>query len=491
MKNDVKSEKLKKISIILTLVCVVSNIPLFAFILYGPKEGMEELAILFPWFLAVAVHIVLVIPAILFARHSHGGRGNFWIYLYFILFFGFHIIFLAHTSGLDTRFQKKINSFNHPDQVELHKILSELRYDQSDKKIARAKELILKGVDVNAMIPGDNESALQKAAFGGCSEIVGLLLEKGAKVSGPPKASETPLAWAVKQNHTEAVKLLLDSGADPNKAGYRFLRIAVEHQNLEMVTALLNAGADPNKRMYRPERPLMTAALKGYTPILKKLIEGGANVDFQLPDGETALVVAVKKGNLECVDALLNAGAKLTGHDYRNTGLLALSVINGNPEIMTLIEKAVKLRIHSNNDEESFYRNSYRDLFNALNENRLNDFKMMLQIGILADSTNDRGNSMLQVFCSGSLLKYYKHLKTIDAAKILIENGADINRQFKDGTTLLMSAVRTGQIDMVRLLIDNGAQINTKNKLGHSALYYANSTKNKAITDLLLSLGAK
>lgn len=492
MKIDMRSEKFKKTSIILTLLCVVANVPLFAFILFGPKEGMEELAILFPWLLTGAVHITLVLPAVFFALHSRQHKATLWIYSYFILFFGFHIIFLAHTSGLDTRIHQKFTAFWRPDQVELHEILSELRYIPSDEKTVRAKALILEDVDVNAMVPGDNQSALQKAAYMGDPRIIRLLLERGALIDGPRQASVTPLGWAVQQNHTEAVRLLLNHGAAPNKgvSGYSFLKTAVAHQNLEMVTALLKAGADPNKRIYRPESPLMIAALNGYAPILEALLKAGANPDFQLPNGQTALVMAVKGGHPKCVDALLNAGAKLTGNDRGDTGLLALAAMKGNPEIMMRIKKAVQLRSSSGNNGATLYRDRYRDLFNALNDNRLDDFKKMLQLGISADSTNDYGKSLLQTFCTGSLRRY-KDLNIVDSAKILIENGADINRPSKDGTTPLINAARTGQLALVKLLIDHGARVNAENRSGHNALYYALAGKHTAIANVLLSSGAK
>jgi ankyrin repeat protein len=492
MKNDARSERLKKTATILTLLCVVSNIPLFAFILFGPKEGMEELGILFPWLLSGAVHIALALPAILLALHSRRHRANFWLFSYFILFFGFHIIFLTHTSGLDTRFHRNFTTFWHPDEAELHDVLSELKYISSDEKIARAKALVLGGVDVNAMFPGDNQSALQKAAYIGDPQLIRLLIEKSALVNGPPQASTTPLGWAVQQNHTEAVRLLLDNGAEPNNgvSGYSFLKTAVKHQNMEMVIALLKAGADPNKRIFRPESPLMIAALNGYAPIIETLLKAGANPDFQLPDGQTALVMAVKGGHSECVDVLLKAGAELTGNDSGDTGLLALAVIKGDPKIMTMIENATILRSSSDNEGDSLYRDRYRDLFNALNDNRLDDFKKMLQIGISADSTNDHGKSLLQTFCQGSL-RLYKNLNIVDSAKILIENGASINRPSKDGTTPLMNAARTGQLEIVELLINHGAQINAENESGHNALYYARAGKHEAIAELLLSSVAK
>jgi len=69
--------------------------------------------------------------------------------------------------------------------------------------------------------------------------------------------------------------------------------------------------------------------------------------------------------------------------------------------------------------------------------------------------------------------------------------GADANTTDATGDTLLMAAVRTGDIDAVRVVIERGARVNTAEpELGHTALMWAARTDNAALVRLLLELGA-
>ena len=44
------------------------------------------------------------------------------------------------------------------------------------------------------------------------------------------------------------------------------------------------------------------------------------------------------------------------------------------------------------------------------------------------------------------------------------------NRKDEDGNTLLRKAILKEQTDMIRVLIDNGADVNKANKYGHTPL---------------------
>ena len=48
----------------------------------------------------------------------------------------------------------------------------------------------------------------------------------------------------------------------------------------------------------------------------------------------------------------------------------------------------------------------------------------------------------------------------VDVAKVLIQNGADVNAVQKDRWTVLDLAVKFGHIDFVKVLIQNGADVN-------------------------------
>ena len=76
-----------------------------------------------------------------------------------------------------------------------------------------------------------------------------------------------------------------------------------------------------------------------------------------------------------------------------------------------------------------------------------------------------------------------------EAAKILIEAGADINLKNMDGSTALMVAIVFGKDKVAKVLIDNGADLNVKNKDGSTALHTAAFFCNVSMVKELLDKG--
>src|SRR6266540_6078626 len=89
------------------------------------------------------------------------------------------------------------------------------------------------------------------AAFFGHVEAVKVLLEHGADVNAKPPSrfQNTAVDSAVSGDHAEVVRVLLAAGADPNirsEANYTTLQKAAAHGNLDIVRMLLDRGADLN-----------------------------------------------------------------------------------------------------------------------------------------------------------------------------------------------------------------------------------------------------
>ncbi len=88
--------------------------------------------------------------------------------------------------------------------------------------ITTVKELIDKGADVNGKGGGgilNDDNALSIACLAGHTDVVKLLLAKGANVNtAHGNMGWTPLSSAAWKGHTDIVNLLLDKGADVNKA---------------------------------------------------------------------------------------------------------------------------------------------------------------------------------------------------------------------------------------------------------------------------------
>jgi hypothetical protein len=70
-------------------------------------------------------------------------------------------------------------------------------------------------------------------------------------------------------------------------------------------------------------------------------------------------------------------------------------------------------------------------------------------------------------------------------AKLLVENGSDINFKSPLGTSALHLAAKHGFYDIAKLLIDNGAKIDEKDAEGKTALMYANENGHRELALLL------
>ena len=64
-------------------------------------------------------------------------------------------------------------------------------------------------------------------------------------------------------------------------------------------------------------------------------------------------------------------------------------------------------------------------------------------------------------------------MNKIEAAKILIEAGADLNHKNADGSTALHTAIVFGNSDLARILINSGTDLNLQNNDGSTALHLA------------------
>jgi len=114
----------------------------------------------------------------------------------------------------------------------------------------RLSELLANEPDLVNATSGDGFTPLHLAGFFGQTDAVRLLLARGAEpdVRGQGWMTGTALSAAAAGGHTAIVLLLLEVGVDPNvqqAQGFTPLHAAAQNADLEAVRALLDAGADP------------------------------------------------------------------------------------------------------------------------------------------------------------------------------------------------------------------------------------------------------
>jgi uncharacterized protein len=111
----------------------------------------------------------------------------------------------------------------------------------------------------------------------------------------------TPLHLAAFFGRTDAVRLLLDRGADANTTATNDTRVAPLHSaaaggDREAVRLLLAAGADPNARQRGGFAPLHAAAAAGDRELAELLLDAGAEPAAETDDGRTPADLAREYG---------------------------------------------------------------------------------------------------------------------------------------------------------------------------------------------------
>ncbi len=177
-----------------------------------------------------------------------------------------------------------------------------------------------------AQNPTLDEDLLTAARKGDTAEVKALL-EKGASLEAKSRYGQTPLFFAARNGHEELVKFLLAKGANPNI------------KDTFYQSSLISAAAD-----------------KGYTKVVKLLLEAGSD------SAAEALETAASRGNKE-MTAMILASAKLTAADL--TSALTVAERVRQTEIVDMLKKAgaqpvPKPTAQVSEDKLKLYAGTYR-----------------------------------------------------------------------------------------------------------------------------------
>jgi ankyrin repeat protein len=151
---------------------------------------------------------------------------------------------------------------------------------RGDREAVRS--LLKNAADVNAA-QGDGMTALHWAAMKGDAELAQMLIFAGANLKATTRlGAYTPLYLAAQQGHAKVIEALVAAGADAKSAnanGTTALMVAAASGEVDAVRVLVDKGADVNaKDGVREQTPLMYAAANNRAAVIEYLASKGANL---------------------------------------------------------------------------------------------------------------------------------------------------------------------------------------------------------------------
>lgn len=390
---------------------------------------------------------------------------------------------------------------------------------EGSHSLAAVKLLMEAGADINQSNSRD-ETPIMYAASRNMVPVVEMLLEAGVNINGV-KSGKHPLFSALNWGAKDAIRCLLDHGADVNykdKYGFTPLHAAIFWGNTEIAAMLLDAGANMNARMMLGDTPLILAAKEGSIPFTQLLLERNADLNITDGFGRTALYYAVSRASFELCELLLERGADpnnlsagsksplqmaCTTNDkavaqllIKHQVIVGLRDINGYTaadyarkgqfeELALLIDEAEQAQKDSILPRISITPAEMPDYIKALhNACKLGHEKRIAQLlrsGVDIDS------------CDGERKITSLHLcaqRGLDSLiPFLLRHKADINKADALGNTPLLAALAGKSARIPALLLEAGADTKATNLAGQGVLHLASTNSNTAYLEQFLKDG--
>ena len=360
------------------------------------------------------------------------------------------------------------------------------------------QRLLKAGVNANTTGPL-GETALHVCARTGKPDAVRVLLTNRALVDPIENwRGQTPLMWAAAEGQVDAMRLLIEAGADVNArssiiawerqrteeprdkwlppGGLTPLLFAARDGKVASVKVLLDAGADIN--LVDPDRhtPLILALSNGQFDVAGLLIERGADVNMEDKVGQTALYAAVDS---HTVPASNRPAPRETDDTLSSLDVIKMLLARG-ARVDAPLRAQVPFRTKLDRGGDGVLGAGTTPLIRAAKAGDVAVIKLLLEKGANAKATTRNGVSAVMMAANVNAKeedmtgRSKTQKDAIESIKLLIAAGATVNgAETTQRRTALHGAAMWGLTDVVKVLKESGADLNAMDNRGFTPLDHA------------------
>jgi len=362
--------------------------------------------------------------------------------------------------------------------------------------VKAAAKLLKQGADPNARVPGTwiNYTPLLQAVSENRFEVTKLLLDRGADPYLEDENHDAAIIFAAKPSHEKILRLLLEHGVpidSKNSEGLtpaeRLVRSSDSSGDLEL---LLLLGADPNQKTSSGRRLLHEAVPIRNIEAMRVLLAAGADINGRDGEGKTPLIFAGDYSfeNLPVVKVLVEAGAEINARD--SDGGTALLYAIG------YLEKIDAYLLEHGADVNFASHDGLTPLMRAAEKGVVDIARAIIERGADVKAQMKNGRTAVH-FAAGHKGDDWEEPKQtadrrnqLELISILQKKGADLKGMTEEGQSALFFAAESGYAAMVKLLLDQGLDPRSRDRKGDTPLIWALQAPDEKVEKIKLLVAA-
>lgn len=325
------------------------------------------------------------------------------------------------------------------------------------------------------LLDADGDTLLHAAAAAGHDALIPILIhEAGIPASARNKQWKTPAMTAAANGHASTLRVLLSSAAaadgvavrgcgaetsasvaapslvhEHKKNAWSPLAYAARGGHVEAIRVLLAHGAPLDDRNKEGATPLYLSCREGQRDAAEVLITAGADVNARSKNQRTPLLAAAAAGHAAVVDLLLRSGADLAASDASGSTLWHECAQGGHAAVFEVAWMAAHSAGQAAMQEARHSRDAAgrTALHAAALQGEARSCRLLLDAGWDADPADGRGATPL----------YFAATKGVPGCvRVLLDAGADPTRRTSQRSVLGVAAM-WGRLRCVELLLEAAA----------------------------------